>query len=80
VLNFAVATDYRRRGVGTQMMAKLIGKLSAQRYTRIILGVHETNLPAQLFLRDNGFHAVAVQEDEESMDGDTYEFERWWYE
>src|SRR4030042_3656949 len=38
VLNFAVADDYRRRGVGSQMIAKLIAKLSAQRPTRIILG------------------------------------------
>jgi len=60
VLNFAVATDYRRRGVGSQMVAKLIAKLSAQRRTRIILEVRETNLPAQLFFRENGFRAVTV--------------------
>src|SRR5260370_6714043 len=28
VLNFAVAGRYRRQGIGTQMLAKLIGKLS----------------------------------------------------
>jgi ribosomal-protein-alanine N-acetyltransferase len=60
VLNFAAASDYRRRGVGTQMIAKLIGKLSAQRRTRITLEVRETNLPAQLFFRANGFRAVSV--------------------
>jgi [ribosomal protein S18]-alanine N-acetyltransferase len=60
VLNFAVASGYHRRGVGTQMLAKLANKLSAQRRTRIVLEVRETNLPAQLFFRENGFRAVSV--------------------
>jgi len=60
VLNFATSPDYRRRGVGSQMVAKLIGKLSAQRRNRISLEVRETNLPAQLFFRHNGFRAVSV--------------------
>jgi ribosomal-protein-alanine N-acetyltransferase len=60
VLNFAVAESRRRRGVGTQMMAKLIGKLSSQRRSRILLEVRETNLPAQLFFRTSGFRAVSV--------------------
>jgi [ribosomal protein S18]-alanine N-acetyltransferase len=60
VLNFAVGERYRRRGVGTQMMAKLIGKLSSQRRSRITLEVRETNLPAQLFFRAGGFRAVSV--------------------
>lgn len=60
VLNFATSDEYRRRGVGTQMIAKLIGKLSSQRRTRITLEVRETNLPAQLFFRANGFRAVSV--------------------
>jgi len=60
VLNFAVASDFRRRGVGSQMVAKLIAKLSSQRRSRIVLEVRETNLPAQLFFRENGFRAVSV--------------------
>ncbi|NLF09287.1 MAG: ribosomal protein S18-alanine N-acetyltransferase [Pirellulaceae bacterium] len=60
VLNFAVAEDYRRCGVGSQMIAKLIAKLSSQRRNRLILEVRETNLPAQLFFRENGFRAVSV--------------------
>jgi len=60
VLNFAVAYDYRHRGVGSQMIAKLITKLSHLRRNRIILSVCETNLPAQLFFRENGFRAVSV--------------------
>jgi ribosomal-protein-alanine N-acetyltransferase len=60
VLNFAVASGYQRRGVGSQMLAKLTGKLSDQRRSRIVLEVRETNLSAQLFFRENGFRAVSV--------------------
>jgi [ribosomal protein S18]-alanine N-acetyltransferase len=60
VINMAVAADYRRRGVGSQMVAKLIGKLSVQRRNRILLEVRETNLPAQIFFRENGFRAVSI--------------------
>lgn len=60
VLNFAVARACRRLGVGSQMVAKLIGKLSLQHRNRIVLEVRETNLAAQLFFRSNGFRAVSV--------------------
>src|SRR6186713_2825625 len=43
VLNFAVSKGFSRRGVGTQMISKLVGKLSHQRRTRIVLEVRETN-------------------------------------
>ena len=42
------------------MVSKLIGKLSSHRRTRITLEVRETNLPAQLFFKDQGFRAVRV--------------------
>ena len=60
VLNLAVAPDYRRRGVGCQMVARLVAKLSPQRRNRVVLEVRETNLAAQLFFRENGFRAVSV--------------------
>jgi len=63
VLNFAVAPDFRRMEVGQQMIEKLVSKLSSQRRTRISLEVRETNLPAQLFFRQNGFRATAVLRD-----------------
>jgi ribosomal-protein-alanine N-acetyltransferase len=63
ILNFAVAARYRRLGVATQMATKLIGKLSTQRRSRILLEVRETNLAAQLFFRANGFRAVSVLRD-----------------
>jgi ribosomal-protein-alanine N-acetyltransferase len=60
ILNFAVHPNCRRTGVGTQMIAKLISKLSSHRRTRITLEVRETNLYAQLFFRTQGFRAVRV--------------------
>jgi ribosomal-protein-alanine N-acetyltransferase len=60
ILNFAVHENFRRRGVGRQMVKKLSGKLSPQRRSRIMLEIRETNLPAQLFFRSLGFRAVSV--------------------
>ena len=63
ILNFAVHSDHRRRGVGSAMVTKLTSKLSHQRRNRILLEVRETNLESQLFFRDAGFRAVSVLRD-----------------
>jgi ribosomal-protein-alanine N-acetyltransferase len=60
ILNFAVHPSWRRSGVGSQMVAKLISKLSSHRRTRITLEVRETNLVAQLFFQKQGFKGVRV--------------------
>ena len=60
VLNFAVSPECRRLGVGTQMVQKLVDKLSQQRRNEILLEVRETNLGAQLFFRQHGFRAVNI--------------------
>jgi len=60
VLNFAVAPEWRRIGVGKQMVTKLIGKLSSHRRTKITLAVRETNLAAQLFFSSQAFKATKV--------------------
>jgi ribosomal-protein-alanine N-acetyltransferase len=60
VLNFAVHPQFRRCGVGSQMVAKLVGKLSSHRRTRITLAVRETNLAAQLFFKSASFKATKV--------------------
>lgn len=75
LLNLAVGLRWRRRGIGTQMLEKMIGKLSSQRCTRISLEVRETNLAAQLFLRQSGFRAVSVLKNfyEDTLE-DTYLF------
>lgn len=60
ILNFAVSSAQRRCHVGSQMVVKLISKLSSHRRTKITLEVRETNLTAQLFFRHQGFKAVRV--------------------
>lgn len=60
ILNFAVDQAFRRSAVGTQMIEKLINKLSQQRRQEIALEVRETNLAAQLFFQSQGFRAVCV--------------------
>ena len=60
ILNFAVAPEFRRGGVGNQMVQRLIDKLSQQRRREIVLEVRETNVPAQLFFANSGFRAVTV--------------------
>ena len=63
LLNFAVAPDARRQLVGSQMVRRLIDKLSQQRRHEIILEVRETNLAAQLFFKSMGFMALGVLRD-----------------
>lgn len=65
-----MATDYdmRRRGVGSQMVAKLKEKMNSHRRTRILIDVPDWNLDAHLFLRAMGFRATSVS-------GGDYRFE-----
>lgn len=60
ILNFAVSSDFRRQGVGMQMVLRLVDKLSQQRRTEILLEVRERNLEAQLFFQRQGFKAISV--------------------
>jgi ribosomal-protein-alanine N-acetyltransferase len=60
ILNFAVAPEARRQGVGGQMVHRLVDKLSQQRRKEILLEVRETNLRAQMFFKKQGFRAVHV--------------------
>lgn len=59
-LNFAVAPWARRQGIGSQMVDKLVHKLSQQSRHEILLEVRETNLAAHLFFRAQGFRATEV--------------------
>jgi len=60
ILNFAVAPEATRQQVGSQMVCRLVDKLSQQRRKEILLEVRETNLSAQLFFQNQGFRAVRV--------------------
>ena len=79
VLKVATAPDFLRRGVGTQMVSRLLGKLSsAQRHSWVFLDVRETNLAAQLFFRSVGFRAVFISREyyeDTSEDGYLMEYQ-----
>ena len=60
ILNFAVAPEVRRSGVGSQMVLRLIDKLSQQRRNEIMLECRERNLEGQLFFRNQAFRATNV--------------------
>ncbi len=60
ILNFAVAPEVRKQGIGAQMVLRLVDKLSQQRRSEILLEVRESNLEAQLFFKKQGFKAVCV--------------------
>ena len=57
LLNFAVAPEVRRTGVGLAMAQRLIDNLAQQRRRLITAETSEENLPAQLFFADCGFKA-----------------------
>lgn len=61
LLNFAVHPDCKRRGVGRQMIEKMKSKLTGLKRSALVAEVRESNLPAQMFFRSQGFQAVRVE-------------------
>ena len=62
--SLAVDPQYRRRGIGRAMIRSLTGKIGLGSVrNRITLEVRESNLPAQLFFKSQGFRAVQVLRD-----------------
>lgn len=60
ILNFAVHSDYRRQGVGRQMLDKLKYKLAQQRRDLLQAEASEANLGAHMFFRSQGFVCTEV--------------------
>jgi ribosomal-protein-alanine N-acetyltransferase len=60
LINLAIDPNYRRCGIGSQMIANLIERLTWQRWRRLIVEVRETNLTAQLFFRKNKLRAIST--------------------
>ena len=63
IINLAVAAAVQRRKIGSQLIAKLRSKLSAERRCKIELNVCEANLAAQQFLSHEGFIASGIDYD-----------------
>ncbi len=60
VINFAVHPDYRRLGVGRQIINKLVSNLQVYHHSNIKLNVRETNLVALNFFKSQHFRATKV--------------------
>lgn len=72
ILVFAVHPKYRRSGIGGALIGRLICKLIGQR-SKIVVAVQESNLQAQLFLRNMGFLCTHVEKDcYDECDEDSY--------
>ena len=55
ILDLAVRSDARRRGVGTQLLDALLGALQGAGVARVHLEVRASNVGAQSFYRRHGF-------------------------
>ena len=60
ILNFAVHPDYLRQRIGTQMVEKLVSKLSYLHRACIEIEVRETNINAQHFFKKQDFIGTKV--------------------
>jgi ribosomal-protein-alanine N-acetyltransferase len=75
LLNFAVHEAWRFKGVGRQMVRKLITKLSGDRRSKICVLIRETNVDAQLFFRAMGFKCVqTIRNAYDDTEEDGYDF------
>lgn len=63
LIDLAVHPDFRRRGVGRQLIGRLLSKLSHQRRNRLSVIVSDHNLPAHLFFRAIGMRASDIVRD-----------------
>lgn len=71
----AVHPSWRRRGIGSLMLDKLVAKLSPHRRSCVACAVDERDLGAHLFLRACCFRATGVIRGRDG-DPDEYLFER----
>ena len=73
IIKFAVAPDFRRHGVGSQLHERIVAKLPVYRRHKIIVKVRESNLAAQLFCKAKGFQAIKVVSDHyDEIEEDAY--------
>ncbi len=78
LLDVVVAPEFRRFGVGTQLINKMLGKLTARRQPKVACLVGEDDLRVQLFMRSCGFLATTVVAAKDRMKKtaeDAYAFE-----
>ena len=75
LMNLAVCPDHRRTGIGSQLVQRLVSKLSIMRRDSLAFEVRESNVGAQLFFRSLGFRVVSTLRNYYSdSDEDAYAF------
>lgn len=73
LVRIAVHPDWRRQKIGTQMVEKLVSRLSLQKRRRITIEIQEDNLSAQLFFRQCGFKVTHIVHNyHNNTSGDAY--------
>lgn len=76
IANISVAKAWRRQGVGSALVGKVVAKLARGRRERVLARVSDGNLEAHCFLRACGFRATAVESGcYDDSDDDAYLFE-----
>ena len=68
-ISFAISLDkeYRGKGIGTELMKRMLGLLKAQGYTKSSLAVQKTNTAAVKMYGRVGFETVSEKESEYIM-------------
>ncbi len=60
IVNMAVHPEYRKKGIGTQLVTKLQSKLRQSNRRGISAEMQETNVIGQVFLRQQLFKAMRI--------------------
>ncbi|MDD2731691.1 MAG: GNAT family N-acetyltransferase [Candidatus Pacebacteria bacterium] len=60
IFGIAVHPAYRRMGIGSQLLAKVMGISASIQQKKITIMIGERNLKGQFFFKNNGFKATAV--------------------
>ncbi len=58
IANFAMSSEYRRRGIGRKMMERVLWEAEAKKCKNVILSARESNLPALNLYASFGFVEV----------------------
>jgi ribosomal-protein-alanine N-acetyltransferase len=74
IYRLGVLPEFRRTGVASTLIAKLLHKLSGDRRSEVEICSDDRNLPGHLFLRACGFKAVDIYRDQVDKGHDAYRF------
>jgi [ribosomal protein S18]-alanine N-acetyltransferase len=75
ILNMAVDPVFHREYVGRTLLREILKKLDPFTRTRIFTGVPDCNTEAHLFLKSEGFRAIAIRRGPfQGYEGDWYRF------